>query len=262
MPGAPEPVAPAAVAGRALAEEQAVDAADAGDDRPVGEAGAGRLDCRGHVGRDVGVVGRRVGDEVVGRGPDEETPGELVHHRVGDEAEGDQVDALDGRAGEVLRARGGAAGERGVVLVLVDADGPHAVRRRRGDAAGAGRSAGAEDHVGALADELGGVGRALGRVEEAVVVDRQHPDVGVHGLRPDRVAVDELDHRGHALEAGDDADHAGLAERCGEDAGDVAALVLVELHAGHVRWVLGQELVDADEVDVGIGDGGGLGVAW
>ena len=77
-------------------------------------------------------------------------------------AERDQVDALDGRAGEELRARGGAAGERGEVLVLVDTDGPHALLGGGGDAAGAGRAAGAEDHVGALTDELGGVGRALG----------------------------------------------------------------------------------------------------
>ena len=78
----------------------------------------------------------------------------------------------------------GAAGERGEVLVLVDADRPHARLGGGLDAAGSGRATGAEDDVGAFTDELGGIGRTLGGVGEALVVDRQHADVGVHRLAP------------------------------------------------------------------------------
>ena len=57
------------------------------------------------LGGQVGVVRLGVRDEVVRRGTDDEAALERVLDRVGDEPERDEVDALDGRAGEELRAR-------------------------------------------------------------------------------------------------------------------------------------------------------------
>ena len=74
--------------------------------------------------------------------------------------------------------------ERGEVLVLVDADAPHAVGGGLDDAAGAGLAAGAEDDVGALADEPAGVGRALGGVVEGLVVDGSTRMSGLTDLAP------------------------------------------------------------------------------
>ena len=92
------------VAGRPFTEEQAVDAADAGLDASVGESGSGCLDGRLHLVREIRVVWFGVGDEVVRRGPDDEAAFELILDRVGDQTERDEVDALDRRAGEELRA--------------------------------------------------------------------------------------------------------------------------------------------------------------
>ena len=101
-----------------------------------------------------------------------------------------------------------------------------------------------------------GVGRALGGVVEGLVVDLQHVDVGVDGLGAGLVAVHQLDDRRDVLAATDHADDAALAERGGHDAGHVAALVLVEEHADVVVRELGLELVDADEVRLGVRLGG------
>ena len=90
-------------------------------------------------------------------------PANVALEGVDDLGEHGVVDPLHGRAGQELRARGRAAVEGAEVLVLVDADAPHALGGGRDHAAGAGLAAGAEDHVGTLTDELLGVGRALVR---------------------------------------------------------------------------------------------------
>ena len=76
-----------------------------------------------------------------------------------------EVDALDGRGGQVLGARSVRRRRRCVKYSSWSTPMPQmpwAVAAD--DAAGAGLAAGAEDHVGALTDELLGVGGALGGV--------------------------------------------------------------------------------------------------
>ncbi len=201
---------------------------------------------------------RGVGDAAVGGGQGEEAAvsAELAFQRRNDLEEHAEVDPLDGRAGQLVGAGCLTLVEGAEVLVLVDADAEHAVGRGGRHAAGAGLAAGAEDHVGPVADELLGVRGALVGRSEGLVVDLQHLDLGVDGLGAGFVAVHQLHDRRHVLAPPDDADDAALTQRRGQDAGEVPALVLVEVHAHVVGGVLGLELVDADEVGLGVRLGG------
>ena len=90
-------------------------------------------------------------------------------------------------------------------------------------------------------------------IVERLVVGRQHADVGVHRLGTGLVRVHEPHHRRDVLAPADDTDHVALAQRRRQRAGEVAALVLAEQRADVVVGILGLELVDADELDLGVG---------
>ena len=162
-----------------------------------------------------------------------------------------QVHALDRAADEPVGAGRGAAAEGGVVLVLVHADYPGAQLGGPLDAAGAGGAAGAEDDVGALAHELLSRRGARRRVGERGDVDAQGSHVRVDVLGANLEAVAELDHRRNvnAVNAGH---RAGFGHHGGQRARQEAALVLAVLNAHQVLRRVLEELVHADEVNVGV----------
>ncbi len=134
--------------------------------------------------------------------------------------------------------------------------------------------------VGILGQQLLGDGLAAGRVVEGRRVGRAghvgHRDdrVGVDGLGAVGVALDVVDHGRDDGRAADGGDVAGLADGRGHDAGQVAGLLLAPVDALHVRQEHGRiagagegvvrgavlvdagRLVHADELDVGVGQGG------
>ena len=200
------------VAGRPVTQEQPVDPTDSCGDAAVGEAGAGSFNGGAHLCSEDCVMWLGVGDHVVRCGTYEEAAFEGVLNRISDQAERDEVNALDGRAGEVLRTRSATTGEGGEVLVLVDSDGPCACFGCCSDAARACLAAGTKDDVSALSDELGSVRCALGDIGEALVVNRQYADVGVNRLGAGGVAIDELDHWRDVFASSHDTDNSALAE--------------------------------------------------
>ena len=118
----------------------------------------------GDVVRDVGVVERRVGDAAVLGRQGEEAALEVTLRatcRIWENTP--RSTRFTAELARYSDAGGRPAVEGGEVLVLVDADAPHALGGGGAHATGAGLAAGAEDDVGALADELLGVGRALVR---------------------------------------------------------------------------------------------------
>ena len=75
---------------------------------------------------------------------------------------------------------------------------------------------------------------------------------GLIGLGTHLVRVHEADDRRDVLAAADDADDTALAQQRGHRAGEVATLVLTEQDADVVLGVLRLELVDPDEVHLGV----------
>ena len=148
-------------------------------------------------------------------------------------------------------------------LVGVDTDAQRALLLGDLDeGAVAGLAAGAEHDVGAVVERLAGrrgpeLGVGEGHVETARVVRRDDVDVRVGVLGAVLEALLEGDDRRHLVGAEHGGDRVGLGQQPGEGAGEEARLVLVEDQAGEVAddRVVGLELVDADEHDVGVGGG-------
>ena len=158
-----------------------------------------------------------------------------------------------------IGARGCLRG--GEVLVDVDADGvdagvtgclQHAVAGEAGDL----------EHdvdVGILRQQLLREGLAARRIGEGSRI-RLGRDIGDHDLdvrvhrqRTLGVALDVVDDGRDDRGAADGADVTGLADRGRHDAGEVAGLLLAPVDADVVLEALGHALVDADELDVGVG---------
>ena len=170
-------------------------------------------------------------------------------HQIHD-AGGDQLHG----AGDQTRMRG----RDGFPLVGVHADAEET--RLGGDflqRAVAGHAARAEDHVRTLVDRLLGRRRAPLGIDErlrnlARMVGRDDLDVRLDRLGARDVALVEGHHRRHQVRAQHRGDRAALGQARRQRTRQIARLILVEDQAGQVRQRLTLELVDTDEVDVGV----------
>src|ERR1051325_7490246 len=164
---------------------------------------------------------------------------EVAVHRRLDHVEDAEVDLLDAADHDALRV---------VVLILVDADPPDVVLRRRGQRAEAAAARQLEASLRALRDLLLRHGLAEVRLDEVARVAHEHLDARVEELRAVLVARDP-DVHGRNVQAADRADHllAALLLRHlrGEVAHEAARLIRRVVEAHHVR-VVGLEDASGD----------------
>ena len=191
---------------------------------------------------------------------------------AGEGAFAGEVDEVDNAGRDEFHGAGdeaGMGGGDGIPLVGVDADAEYGFAGAFGscnllEGAVAGDASGAEDDVSALVEGLFGCGGAPLGIDEGLrdfagMVGRDDVDVRVHGPGTGDVALVKGDDGGHEIGAEDGGNRTGLGEAAGEYAGEIAGVVLVKDEPGDVGHRLALELVDTDEVDIGIVSGGGEG---
>ena len=185
-------------------------------------------------------------------------PGEVAHHAFGQRRHhivDTLINSLDRARNDVFGAGSCTAAEACDPLILIDADDVDALLRRRQDAAGACRTTRAEDDRSAFADELYCRRCATIRRDKVVDVDTEQVHISVDIMRALLEAVAEfLDRRDiNAVDACDCVRTDGIRDLRRQDTSQEAGLIFAELNADVVGRPAHDELIDTQEIDIGIG---------